>query len=144
MVNNIANVNLAAAAIRRQDIVGERGRRLLESCIEVAPADLLLPEIVVDLAHILIVVLVRGRTNVSQLPPGAARNRDVLEQLFCNVAEARLWDLIINEWRAGDRIFQLNPRQQTREIARTLGGGGDKTGLALAALAIRVPWYVPK
>jgi len=64
---NIADMDLTAAAVCRQDVISKNSWRLLESRIEVAPADLLPPQVIVDLTHVLVVVLMRRRTLASPL-----------------------------------------------------------------------------
>ena len=127
---HVPNVDRVAVAVGRQKVCCELARVLLEPRIEIPAADLLLPEVVIHLGHVLVVVLPLSGAHIRQLPSRAVRQRYVLEQLLRDRAEARGGDPVVRERRAGDRVDELPVRQQAGKVAGAFGRRRHEADLA--------------
>ena len=91
---------------------------------EVTPGQLMLPYVVVDLGHQLVVVLDEGSRRKRQPPVRPVGQRNVLQEVLCDRADPVSRNLVIGERLPADRVDQL--RRSRRKVASTLRFGWNE------------------
>ena len=84
----------------------------------------MLPDVVVDLAHQLVVVLDERSCRKRQPPVRPVGQRNVLQEVLCDRADPVSRNLVIDERLPADRVDQL--RRSRRKVASTLRFGWNE------------------